>query len=179
MRRDASAEDLASDIHRYLGDERIVARPPGAVYQLQKFARRHRALVGGIAAVFVVLAAGIVASMWQAIRANRAGELARAERDRATAAEQSATRQRDLALSAEQAATRERNRALAEKQRADDEAATAKAVNNFLQQDLLAQASAKKQARPDSRSDPDLKVRTALERAAAGIKGKFAKQPLV
>lgn len=178
-RRYGSAADLAADIHRYLGDEPIAARPPSAGYQLRKFARRHRALVGGMAAVFVVLVAGIVASTSQAIRANRAGELARAERDRATAAEQSATRQRDLALSAEQAATRERNRALAEKQRADDEAATAKAVNNFLQQDLLAQASANKQARPGSRSDPDLKVRTALERAAAGIQGKFAKQPLV
>jgi hypothetical protein len=179
MRRYASAADLAADIHRYLGDEPIAARPPSAAYQLRKFVRRNRALVAGIATVFMVLMGGIVASTSQAIRANRAGELARAERDRATAAEQSATRQRDLALGAQQAATRERNRALIEKQRADDEAATSKAVNNFLQQDLLAQASAKKQARPDSRVDPDLKVRTALERAAAGIQGKFAKQPLV
>jgi len=192
-RRYATAADLSADIRRYLDDQPIAARPPSAGYQIQKFARRHRALVGGVAAVFVVLAAGIVASTWQAIRANRAGqaalverdralqaeERARVDRDRATAAEQRATHERDLALSAQQAATRERNRALTEKQRADDEAATAKAVNNFLQQDLLAQASAKKQARPDSKPDPDLKVRTALERAAAGIEGKFEKQPLV
>ena len=192
-RRYASAADLSADIQRHLGDEPIAARPPSAGYQIQKFARRHRALVGGVAAVFVVLAAGIVASTSQAIRANRASqaalverdralqaeERARVERDRATDAEQQATRERDLALSAQQEATRERNRALAEKQRADNEAATAKAVNNFLQEDLLAQASAKKQAGPDSKPDPDLKVRTAVERAAAGIKGKFDKQPLV
>ena len=164
-RRYASAADLAADLQRYLSDEPITARPPSASYQLQKFARRHRALVAGVTAVFVALVAGVGASTSQAIRANRAS--------------QAATRQRDLALSAQQAATRERNRALAEKQRADDEAATSKAVSNFLQQDLLAQASANKQARRDSRPDPDLKVRTALDRAAAGIAGKFEKQPLV
>jgi eukaryotic-like serine/threonine-protein kinase len=192
-RRYASAADLAADIQRYLHDEPITARPPSASYQLRKFARRHRGLVAGAAAVFVVLAGGIVASTSQAIRANRAGQAAlaerdravqaeartRVERDRAAAADQAATRERDLALSAQQTATRERNRALTEKQRADDEAATAKAVNNFLQEDLLAQASASNQARPNSKPDPDLKVRTALDRAAAGIGGKFDKQPLV
>ena len=178
-RRYASAAELSADIQRYLDDEPIAARPPSAIYQLQKFARRHRALVGGIAAVFVVLAAGIVVSTSQAIRANRAGQAALIERNRALQAEERARMERDLAVSAQQTATVERNRALTEKQRADDEAAKAKAVNNFLQQDLLAQASAKKQARPNSKSDPDLKVRTALERAAASIEGKFDKQPLV
>jgi serine/threonine protein kinase/tetratricopeptide (TPR) repeat protein len=55
----------------------------------------------------------------------------------------------------------------------------ARAVNDFLQSDLLAQASASNQARPGTRPDPDLKVRTALDRAAARIEGKFQKQPLV
>jgi serine/threonine protein kinase/Tfp pilus assembly protein PilF len=53
------------------------------------------------------------------------------------------------------------------------------AVNDFLQKDLLAQASASEQARPDSKPDPDLKVRTALDRASARIEGKFKEQPLV
>ena len=178
-RRYASAADLSADIRRYLGDEPIAARPPSAIYQLGKFARRHRALVGGLVAVFVVLTAGIVVSTSQAIRANRAGQAALAERNRALQAEEHARMERDAALAAQQTASIERNRALTEKQRADDEAATAKAVNNFLQQDLLAQASAKQQARPNSKPDPDLKVRTALERAAASIEGKFDKQPLV
>ncbi len=55
----------------------------------------------------------------------------------------------------------------------------ARAVSEFLQNDLLAQASAYEQARPDTRVDPDLKVRTTLDRAAARIEGKFASQPLV
>jgi serine/threonine protein kinase len=53
----------------------------------------------------------------------------------------------------------------------------AQAVNNFLQNDLLAQASAHRQSGPHTRPDPDLKVRTALERAANGVGGKFERQP--
>ncbi|HEY7391545.1 MAG TPA: serine/threonine-protein kinase [Bryobacteraceae bacterium] len=66
-----------------------------------------------------------------------------------------------------------------ERRRADSEAATARAVNDFLQHDLLAQASATVQAQPNINPDPDLKVRTALDRAAARITGKFDRQPLV
>ncbi|MFP5227849.1 MAG: protein kinase domain-containing protein [Acidobacteriota bacterium] len=55
-RRYSSAASLADDIRRYLRDEPIVARPPSTVYQLKKFARRNKALVTGVAAVFVVLA---------------------------------------------------------------------------------------------------------------------------
>src|SRR5262249_39492243 len=55
----------------------------------------------------------------------------------------------------------------------------AETVNTFLQNDLLAQASAYTQARPDTKPDPDLKVRTALDRAASRIAGKFDRQPEV
>jgi tRNA A-37 threonylcarbamoyl transferase component Bud32 len=178
-RRYGSAAALASDIEHYLMDEPITARPASAVYHLQKFARRHKALVAGVMAVFAVLTAGVVASSWEASRA-------RQERDRAATAERRATEERDRALSAEKAASAakaqaldERNRALAEQRRADTEAATAKAVNEFLQNDLLAQASSTVQAGGKAKPDPDLKVRTALDRAAARIAGKFGSQPLV
>jgi eukaryotic-like serine/threonine-protein kinase len=178
-RRYGSTADMAADIRRYLADEPILARPASTTYQLQKFARRNKVLVAGVAAVFLTLAAGIVASALQATRATR-------ERDRATAAEHAANTERDRALNAEKAASAaraqaldERNRAVTEKQRADTESATAKAVNDFLQNDLLAQASAATQAGPHSKPDPDLKVRTALDRAAQRIGGKFAAQPLV
>jgi tetratricopeptide (TPR) repeat protein len=63
--------------------------------------------------------------------------------------------------------------------RANREAAVAQAVNDFLQNDVLAQASASKQAGPSAKPDPDLKVRTALDRAAQRITGKFDRQPEV
>ena len=143
-RRYPSASGLASDIRRYLNNEPVTARPPSASYQLQKFARRHKAFVAGLAAVFAVLILGIVVSTLQAQRARRA----------------------------EQAAIEERNRAVAAE-------ATATAISEFLQNDVLAQASANNQASPDIKPDPDLKVRTALDRAAERIQGKFDKQPLV
>ena len=71
-RRYASAADLAADLRRHLNDEPIVARQPSAAYQMQKFARRHTAIVVGVAAVFVVLIAGTVVSTLQAVRARRA-----------------------------------------------------------------------------------------------------------
>jgi hypothetical protein len=61
-RRYASAAELAADIRRYLADEPIVARPPPTNYQLQKFARRHKALVSGAEAVVLALSAGVVVS---------------------------------------------------------------------------------------------------------------------
>lgn len=63
--------------------------------------------------------------------------------------------------------------------RANREAAVAEAVNEFFQNDVLAQASASTQAGPTTKPDPDLKVRTALDRAAAKIGNRFANQPLV
>jgi eukaryotic-like serine/threonine-protein kinase len=192
-RRYSSAADLAADIRRYLQDEPVVARPPSTTYQLQKFARRHKGLVAGIAAVFVVLVAGIIASTWQATRARRAEQVAIEQLNRATGAEQlaaterdRAAKERDRALAAEQTAMNEKNRAVAaekqaidERNRADSESAAAKAINQFLENDLLAQAGATAQAGLNTKPDPDLKVRTALDRAAQRISGKFDKQPVV
>ncbi|HVG55928.1 MAG TPA: serine/threonine-protein kinase [Vicinamibacterales bacterium] len=195
-RRYSSAAELAADITRYLKDEPIVAQPPTARYQLEKFARRHKALVGGVAAVFVVLVAGVVVSTWQAIRASRAeyaavqerdraaaaGRAAVVQRDRATAAERSATSARDdavaargVAIAAEGQAKQERDRAVAEKQRADTESATAKAVSEFLQKNLFEQVT----GGIDRAAAQDLSVSGALDRTAARIDGTFAGQPLV
>jgi serine/threonine protein kinase len=63
--------------------------------------------------------------------------------------------------------------------RASRAEAEARAVSDFLQDDLLAQASASSQAGQNTSPDPHLEVRTALDRAAARIPGKFQKQPLV
>jgi serine/threonine protein kinase/tetratricopeptide (TPR) repeat protein len=63
--------------------------------------------------------------------------------------------------------------------RADREAASARAVNDFLREDLLAQASANGQAGSNNKPDPNITVRTALDRAAARIGSKFSNQPAV
>ena len=146
-RRYASAADLAADLRRHLTDQPILAQPPTFGYQLGKFVRRHRAVVGGVAAVFLVLLAGVVVSVREASRARTAERAAVEQRDRASAAEKQARA----------------------------ESANAKAINEFLDRDLLGQADVREQSEPD----PNLKVRTALDRAGAGIGGKFAAQPEV
>ena len=70
-RRYASAGDLAADLSAHLRNEPIRARPPSALYQLGKFARRHRALVGGVLGIFAALLLGTITSILFAIRAER------------------------------------------------------------------------------------------------------------
>jgi len=71
------------------------------------------------------------------------------------------------------------HRAVAEQRRASTEAATASAISDFLQRDLLSQAGSAAQAGAGRAPDPDIKVRTALDRAAIRLNGKFAAQPAV
>ena len=64
-----SASELADDIENYLNGAPLIAGPPDAVYKLKKFVRRNRILVGGIAAVLIVLILGVVGITIFAIKA--------------------------------------------------------------------------------------------------------------
>ena len=63
--------------------------------------------------------------------------------------------------------------------RANAEAATAQAVNDFLAERSAGPGQRRQPVGADTKPDPDLKVRTALDRAAARIAGKFDRQPEV
>jgi WD40 repeat protein len=79
-RRYASAGELAADLRRHLGNEPIRARPPSALYQLRKFARRHKALVGGVAATGAALVLGLVGTILFAVGEARQRRQADAEK---------------------------------------------------------------------------------------------------
>ncbi|MEZ6018960.1 MAG: serine/threonine-protein kinase [Planctomycetota bacterium] len=67
--RYSTAAALAADLRRFLCNQAIEARPPGAWEQLRKFARRNPGLVTGVALVFVALVlgmAGLAYGVWQA-----------------------------------------------------------------------------------------------------------------
>ncbi|MFO0827030.1 MAG: protein kinase [Phycisphaerales bacterium] len=68
-RRYQSVPQLSQDVQRYLENEPISARPPSTFYQLSKFARRNKVLVGGVVAVIVALALGTIATAKFAIDA--------------------------------------------------------------------------------------------------------------
>lgn len=56
-RRYETADALALDLERHLRSEPVVARPPSALYRLDRFARRHTGgVVAGVAAALVLLA---------------------------------------------------------------------------------------------------------------------------
>ncbi len=84
-RRYQSAAELGADIRRLLRNEPIEARAPSTAYQLRKFARRNRALVGGVCAVIVVLIVGLIATGATLLREAEARQRAEIALERASA----------------------------------------------------------------------------------------------
>jgi eukaryotic-like serine/threonine-protein kinase len=158
-RRYETASAFAADVERYLKDEAVAACPPSFWYRLRKFARRNRGAVLAATAVLVTLVAGMVGTGWGLVQAWRQTAAADKSRD-----EEAAQRKH---------AQEQRNRAAAE-------AATARAVSDFLQTDLLGTDSVGN--RPlvgqGAQRDPNITVVKLLDRAAKAIDGKFAGQPL-
>ena len=76
QRRYASVEQFSDDIRRHLANLPVIARPDTRSYRTAKFVRRHKAGVTAAAIVFIILTAGIAATLWQA-------HVAREQRDRA------------------------------------------------------------------------------------------------
>jgi Flp pilus assembly protein TadD len=71
-RRYASALELAEDLARFLAHRPVLARPPGTLYRLGKFARRHKGLVAGVSLLFLALTGGMVGTSLGLARARAA-----------------------------------------------------------------------------------------------------------
>jgi len=70
-RRYQTVHELIADIRRHLSNEPIGARPASAVYQLKKFVRRNRAVVGGLTATITALIVGLAATTHFALSESR------------------------------------------------------------------------------------------------------------
>ena len=75
-RRYESVRAFAADVERYLKDEPVQACPPTLGYRFGKFVRRNRVAMVTAGLVSAALVLGIVLSLWQAVRAVRAEQLA-------------------------------------------------------------------------------------------------------
>jgi serine/threonine protein kinase len=177
-RRYESASAFATDVQRYLNDEAVAACPPSASYRLRKFVRRHRRALVTAGIIAGALVAATAVSLWEAARAREAQHQAEADRKQAEADRKQAETDRDRATTAEGQAKTNLERAREAKKRADTEAAIARAVNEFLQVDLLGQVAS---APPGWESGESrlLTVKEALDRAATRIGNRFQDQPLV
>ncbi|MFO0940025.1 MAG: tetratricopeptide repeat protein [Pirellulales bacterium] len=125
-RRYETASSLAQDIQRFLSNEIVEARPPSAIYSLQKFYQRNKGQVIAAGLVLLSLLAGIIGTTWGLIRAEqrrleaedaRADEanqrrIAQANEVEAITAKEEEQRQRSIAEDEKQRAIESRNRAL-------------------------------------------------------------------
>ncbi len=71
-RRYQSAQDLGEDIRRFLANAPILAHPPSALYQMRKFALRHRAFVSAVCIIAIVLLGATITSIVFAVHTERA-----------------------------------------------------------------------------------------------------------
>ncbi len=71
-RRYRSAAELSDDVRRFLDHEPISARPASFAYQFRMFAKRNRALVRSLAAIWLLLTAAVITVSFLWARAERA-----------------------------------------------------------------------------------------------------------
>ena len=113
-RRYETANGLAADIQRHLGNEPIIARPPSSLYRFQKMARRNRFTFAASVAVATALLLGILVSSWQALRATRAKHEALAAQAGESVQRQKAEANEQRAVAAQANETKLREQAEAE-----------------------------------------------------------------
>ncbi len=63
-RRYETANGLAMDIQRYLGNEPVVARPPSTLYRFQKLVRRNKAMFAAAGVGFAALIIGLILALY-------------------------------------------------------------------------------------------------------------------
>jgi serine/threonine protein kinase len=164
-RRYETAAALAEDVRRYLADEPVAAGPPSRWYRVRKFARRNRVPVAAGAVALAALVAGIAGTTVGMIRARDAEGFAASRAAAALESEARAKAAEADAKAAEARATQDRD--------------VAQAVSAFLGQDLLKFAAPDHQFDAHMAPDPDVRLRTVLDRAAGQIGGKFEARPRI
>ena len=107
-RRYETANGLARDIERHLGNEPVVACPPNWLYRLEKSLRRNKGAFVAGAAIASVLVLGLFVSTWQAVRATRAERQQRSLREAAQQAQELEAKQRQQADAARVEEARQR-----------------------------------------------------------------------
>jgi eukaryotic-like serine/threonine-protein kinase len=157
-KRYETARQLAEDLECYLDGRPIAARPVGPMARSWRWCRRKPVQAGLAAGLVLALLVGFAGISWNWRKAQ--------------AAERKAlTQAANAALAEKEARTQAANAAAAEKE-ARAQSAKADAINRFLIDKLLGQASPFKSPGASS-----VTLRGALDRAAAEVGSSFRDQP--
>lgn len=81
--RYAAVGAFADDLTHYLNHEPVSARADSIGYRVSKFVRRHRVGVGAACIILLTLIAGVTGTVWQAVAASRARDVAIVQAERA------------------------------------------------------------------------------------------------
>lgn len=154
---------FADDIERWLADEPIQAGKEPVGVRARRWFRKHPRTVASLAATLLVSLASAVTISAVVFNSNQA--LTRANTAEQKAREEAEEKSRQLAIANEEIQNRE--------QEVRQERDIAVAINEFINNDLLAQAS------PENEPDRDIKLRTVLDRASGSVDGRFIEQPLI
>jgi serine/threonine protein kinase len=165
-KRYETAQQLAADLGRFMDGHPIAARPVGPLARTWRWCRRKPLPAGLTAALALALVVGFSGITWNWLAAQAAEKRALAEAANARGAEQ-------VARAAEQAARAAEQNARAAEQEARRQSAKADAINKFLIDKVLSQASPAKN--PGSKA---LTLRAALDHAAADVGPSFQGQPV-
>ena len=161
--RYATAVELAEDIERWLADEPVSAYQETALERARRWLKRHQSLAASGGAVTFVSILGLASFSFVLNEKNT--QLSNYADTLSEKNEQLDARGKQLEESNEALRIAERT--------ARDEAATSLAVTEFLNEDLLSQASRR------DHPNPKLEVRTVLDRAGESLEKEFADRPLV
>jgi serine/threonine protein kinase len=163
-RRYDSANALAVDVLRALGNEPVEACPPSLAYKFRKYARRNRSIIFTSAAIATALVIGLSVATWQAVRATNL-------LDRAVAAE---NKWRETATQASMDAKRANDAeelARSEARIASENEQAVTSVIGFLVKELISHAN------PYVQHDRSLTVSQLLERISSSPETSFPSQP--
>lgn len=166
-RRYDSPSSLADDIKRLLNNEAILARKASTWYRAKRFVQRNRLSVAAATLVLSSMVVGTIVSATQAYRAFEAEKLA-TRRLTELELEQQKT------LEALTQSQQQEKRAIQAEANAVKEADTAKAINNFLKYDLIAEAAPSKNPR-----NQQITVEQLVLRASERVGRNFKDRPLV
>jgi serine/threonine protein kinase len=177
-RRYATAAELAADLGRWLSGEVVLAQPLTFRYWAGKLARRHRGPLAAAAGLIALVASGAVFEITRSNLANRNLKSALTQVAEQKTRAETANKDLRLALSEVEAQKKKAEAALVRAEAAGTEArreaAKAEAINNFLLNDMLAQAAPEQNAR-----ERKVTVEEVLDRAAEKTDTAFANQPEV